>query len=604
MNSGKSYSTIGVAAAVLLVTAGAYYPAWNGGLLWDDRAHLTAPALQSLSGLWRVWMDIGATQQYYPLTHSAFWLQHHLWGEATLGYHLVNILLHVASALLIALIMRRLAIPGPLFAAVLFALHPVQVESVAWISELKNTLSGVFYLAAALLYLRFDTERSRRDYAFAIVLFTCALLAKTVTATLPAALLVIFWWRRGTLNRRRDVQPLLPFFLLAALMGAVTTWTERALIGAEGREFELDLLERVLIAGRAVWFYLGKLLWPADLTFVYPRWQLDPSSSFQWIFPVAVMLTIPALWLLRNKTRAPLAVFLLFAGTLFPALGFFNVYPFRYSFVADHFQYHATIPVFIFAASVIAIALRRLRAPSPRTLGSAAIVLATPLAIATWRQSRDYVSAERLYTATLRRNPTAWMAHNNLGLVLANDGRLAEARIHFAEAARLNANVPEHHMNLGRLLIGTGELDEGMRHLQMALALEPGIPDAHSNLGVAYLRKGRWNEAIGHFTEALRLQPFHPEATENLGLAHQNAGVAHAQNRRIEEAAKHFDEAVRYRPNDPLARYHAGTAALMLGRVDIGIAHLEEALRLRPDFAEARANLERVRSGSRKETQQ
>ena len=263
--------------ALLLVTLAAYYPAWHGGLLWDDDAHITRVDLRSLHGLSRIWFDIGATQRYYPVTHSAFWVLHRLFGDATLGYHLLNISLHATAAFLFAVILRRLAVPGAVLAAFIFALHPVHVESVAWITELKNTLSGVLYLSAALAYLRFDMDRRRQWYALALGLFALALLSKTVTATLPAALLVVFWWQRGQLRLREDVLPLLPFFAFGIIGGAVTSWVERTHIGAAGAAFDLSLIERALIAGRAIWFYLAKLVWPANLVFVYPRWNIDSS---------------------------------------------------------------------------------------------------------------------------------------------------------------------------------------------------------------------------------------------------------------------------------------------------------------------------------------
>ncbi|HUR20594.1 MAG TPA: glycosyltransferase family 39 protein, partial [Vicinamibacterales bacterium] len=269
--------------ALLLVTLAAYYPAWHGGFLWDDDAHITRVDLRSLHGLWRIWFEVGATQQYYPVTHSAFWLLHRMFGDVTLGYHLVNIGLHATSAFLFAVILRRLAVPGAVLAAFIFALHPVHVESVAWITELKNTLSAVLYLGAFLAYLHFDTDRRRRPYAIALGLFALALLSKTVTATMPAALLVVFWWQRGRLRLREDVLPLLPFFALGLTAGVVTSWVERTHIGAGGAEFDLSLIERGLIAGRAIWFYLAKLVWPADLVFIYRRWTIDPSSWTQFL---------------------------------------------------------------------------------------------------------------------------------------------------------------------------------------------------------------------------------------------------------------------------------------------------------------------------------
>ena len=191
----------------------AYWPVFRAGFIWDDDAHVTRAELQSLHGLWRIWFDLGSTQQYYPVLHGAFWLEHRLWGDAPLGYHLANVLFHATSACLFALALRRLAAPGAWFAGFLFALHPVCVESVAWISEQKNTLSLVFYLLAAHAYLHFDARRARGQrggaglYLLATGLFLLSLLSKTVTATLPAALLVVAWWRRGRLSWKGDLLP-------------------------------------------------------------------------------------------------------------------------------------------------------------------------------------------------------------------------------------------------------------------------------------------------------------------------------------------------------------------------------------------------------------
>ena len=223
-------------------------------MLWDDDAHLTPVALRPVAGLWRIWFDLGATQQYYPVVHSAFWLMHRLWGDGTTGYHLVTILLHATSAYLVVVALTRLAVPGALLAGFAFALHPVHVESVAWMTELKNTLSTVFYLAAALSYLRFDERRAARDWYRAAAFFLLALCSKTVTATLPVALAIIIWWTRGAITWRRDLRPLVPFLLAGVAGGALTAWVEYTLIGAQGAAYELGVFDRVLLAGRAVWF--------------------------------------------------------------------------------------------------------------------------------------------------------------------------------------------------------------------------------------------------------------------------------------------------------------------------------------------------------------
>src|SRR5262245_30178874 len=272
------------AAALVVLVFAAYLPAWRGGLLWDDDHHLTSAGLRSLSGLVRIWTELGATQQYYPVVHSVFWLEHRLWGDATLGYHLTSIGLHATSALLLVALLRRVGVPGAWLGGALFALHPVQAESVAWITELKNTLSGVFYLSAALAYLGFEERRTRGRYAAALALFGLAVLSKSVTATLPVSLLGLAWWPRGRIGEL-DVRPLAPFAVLGAIGGLLTAWVERTIIGAEGSAFHLSLVERCLVAGRAIWFYLASLAWPSRLVFSYPRWTIDGSVWWQYLYP-------------------------------------------------------------------------------------------------------------------------------------------------------------------------------------------------------------------------------------------------------------------------------------------------------------------------------
>ena len=408
---------------ILLATLVAYWPVRSGGLLWDDDAHLTKPELQSAGGLYRIWFEMGATQQYYPLLHSAFWLEHKLWGDSVLGYHLVNVFWHMVSITLVYFILERLKIPGSLLAAGIFALHPVMVESVAWMTEQKNTLSAVFYLSAMLVYLRFDESRRRSLYFLALALFVLGLLTKTVTATLPAALLVIFWWQRGAVSWRRDVAPLLAFFAVGAMAGVLTAWLERTQIGAEGVDFELNFLQRGLIAGRVVWFYLAKLLWPANLIFFYQRWDVDPTQWWQWLFPIATLGMLAGLWSIRHRWRGPLASWLFFVGTLFPVLGFLNVYPFIISYVADHFQYLASLGIIVFLSAVVASPLVR-TSGMPRLLGNAACVFVVGmLGALTYRQSQMYANSVALYQATIERNPECWMAYNNLGWEFIAQGK-------------------------------------------------------------------------------------------------------------------------------------------------------------------------------------
>jgi tetratricopeptide (TPR) repeat protein len=586
-----------VVAAALL----AYLPALSGEFIWNDSDYVTAPALRSLRGLAAIWTHVGATQQYYPLLHSAFWVQHRLWGDHPFGYHALTLLLHAAAAVLFALVLRRLggeALAKSRFrgfewvAALLFALHPVHVESVAWISEQKNTLSLVFYLGAALAYLRFDGERGAAAYAAALALFVLSLLCKTVTASLPAALLVALWWKRGRLGWRRDLLPLVPWLVLGAAAGRVSSWVEQAFGGARGPEFDLPFASRVLVAGRAVWFYLGNLAWPHALDFVYPRWTIDPSSAGQWLFPLGVALVVVALWALRQRTRAPLAAFLFFVGSLFPVLGFVNLYGARYSWVWDHWQYLPDLGLLALAAAGLTAGWR-LAAERLPVLGAggarwgALAALSLLLGALSWSHCGMFHDDDTLYRENLALNPGSWLALNNLGIKLElTPGRLGDAVAKYEEALRLNPGFAEGHNNLGNALAKTpGRSGEAVAQYEEAIRLKPDFVDAHYDLGNVLNTLGRKDEAMAQFEAALRINPGYVEAHYNLGNTLDSLG-------RSQEAVAQFEAALTLRPDNAAAHNNLGLAlAKIPGRMGDAVAEYEAALRLNPDLAETHANL-------------
>ena len=532
---------------LVIVTMLAYLPAWNGTPIWDDDAHLTKQELRSLQGLGRIWTQPSATQQYYPLVHTMFWVEHQLWGDWPAGYHLLNILLHCASALLLVRILRQLQIPGAWLAAAIFALHPIQVESVAWISELKNMLSGVFYFGSVLAYLKFDRTRNLASYAVALVLFVLGLMSKTVIATLPAAILIIFWWKRGQLSWKRDFLPLIPFFVLGTAAGLFTAWMERSLIGAEGADFNYSIIERFLIAGRVIWFYLGKLIWPLDLIFVYPRWRVSQTVWWQYLYPAAALLWLVVLMWLSRRWRAPLAGVLFFVVTLFPVLGFLNVYPFRYSLVADHFQYLAGLGIITLVAAGIALLLELGRHWKQPTGYLLCIAFLASLAILTWGQSAMYTNIETLWQTTIERNPKAWMAHNNLGTVLLQKGRVDEAIVHFRKALEIETDHPDAQANLGSALLQKGELDEAIAQYYKSLEIKPTQALVHYDLGNALLLKGQVDEAVAHYEKALELKPAYADVYNNLG-------IVLFQKRQVDQAIAYYQKALEINPQYVQAR--------------------------------------------------
>lgn len=532
------------ALALLVTPLLVLAPALRGDFLWDDDQYLSRnPTLEAPDALRRVWLEPRASPQYYPLVFTGFLLERAVWGLEPLGYHLVNALLHGASAVLLWQLLRRLvpaAPEGPFAGAwaagLLFAVHPVTVESVAWITERKNTLSTCCYLAAALCYLRFSgvdaPPGGRRPWgwwAAALLLFVCALLSKTVTATLPAALLVVLTWRRGRFPRE-ELLPLLPLFLLGLGAGLFTAWLEVTHVGAEGATWELAPAQRLLLAGRAPWFYLGKLVCPWPLVFVYPRWTLDPGDPLQWAWPAATLLLLGGLVALRRRLGGgPLATALLFGGGLFPALGFFDVYPFRFSWVADHFQYLACLaPLGLAGLGLGALGARR-----PGLAQGLLIGLAVVLGGLSWRRAEAFTGPEALWRDTLDRNPDAFLAMNNLGLILAARGDLDGAQALF-EAAVAAGGEDEAELNLIRVnglqMLRRGRPAQAIPWLEQALLHVPPDQPLHRDwlveLGQVLERAGQPAQARARYERVLALDPTHPGARAGLARLGQPAREA------------------------------------------------------------------------------
>lgn len=521
---GASPIVRGVLALVLLATA-AHAPALRGGFLWDDDDYITEnPTLREAGGLSRIWLEPTSLPQYYPLVHTTFWIESRLWGLRPLGYHVVNLALHAFAAVLAWALLRRLAVPGAWLAAALFAIHPVQVESVAWITERKNVLSGVFFFLSLLSLMRYaslsEGERptAKRDYALALLFFAAALLSKTVTGSLPAACLVLVWWKRGRVERR-DVTAMLPFLLLGVAMGLSTVWLEKHHVGAKGEEFGLSFADRILIAGRAVWFYLGKLVAPVRMSFIYPRWAITASEPAAWAYPVAAIGGLALLWIWRRRLgRGPLAAALLFVGMLFPALGFFDVYPMRYSFVADHFQYLACLPILALVPAAGIRLWRALRLPSGAGKRGVAGALVLILAVVCFQRSSLFRDLEGLWRDTLAKNPQSWMARHNLAMILEDQGQIDAAIEEYRRALAIRSDLSQTYMNLGLLLAGKGDLPGARSAFENAVRYEPIFPGAIVNLGNVLYRMGDRAGALEQFHKALAIDPYNPNARRNLEL--------------------------------------------------------------------------------------
>jgi protein O-mannosyl-transferase len=534
------WRSIGAGGAIVLLVLLAYLPALGGGFVWDDDSWTVkiVGLLRDTAGLRSIWFQPTAMQQYYPLSGTTFWLDYHLWRLWPVPYHVENVVLHAVAAVLFWRSLRRLGIRNAWLASTVFALHPIMVESAAWITERKNVLSLVLCLAAFLAYplpwphggddragpidapATADRAAGRRSrsYVLAWFLFVAALLAKTTVCSLPAIVLLLTWWLRGRLRWRQDVLPTLPFFAVALGMCAVTAWLERSHAGAQGADYALSLSQRCLIAGRAFWFYLGKLIWPANLCFVYPRWQPDARDWSQWLYPLTALGLILALWLARGRIgRGPVTALFFYAGTLSPLLGFVNVYFMRYSFVCDHWAYLPSLGPIALAAAGVGILVDRGKG---RSLGrGAAALLVLTLGVLTWRQATTYADLETLWRTTISRNPGSWIAHSNLGNALVRRGKIDEAIGHFQDAIRLKPDLAEAYTSLAVAHGMRGQIDAAIETLERAIRLQPDYAEAHYDLGIALEHKGQPDAAIGQFQEAIRLKPGFVAAQRSLAHA-------------------------------------------------------------------------------------
>ena len=603
---------------LVIAAFAAYQPAWNGKPVLDDISNITIARITDnpFGILTKPEVMFSHDIPRYPVTFCFFWLENRLWGDWMPGFHLVNILLHLCSGFLLLVILRRLAIPGAWLAVAIWVLHPVQVESVAWITELKNMLSTVVFLGSCLAYLRFDRARERKYYALALALFVLGMEAKAAIIPLPAALLAVLWWKRKRLSWKRDFLPLIPFFLAGIVSAAGTIWLERTYYGAQGNGFSYSFLERCLIAGKAFWFYLGKVFLPSDLGIMYPLWNSDPALWRNYVFPAGVLAAGAALWGMRHRWSAPFAAFIYFGVMIFPVLGFFNISAFTFSFVADRWQYTACIgPIVLVSAGLFAIPAAQEKKIRLLIQGSAGAVLVL-LAVLTWKQSGIYENGETLYRTVISRNPACGLVYNgladelykqgkesealvyvqkaialhydeayyNLGVILANSGKTGEALDAFQKGTECNGYGVQCYELAARLMVQTGNVGGAVALYRKAVRLHPAVAQLWNGLGEVLLRAGLNNEAVDDFRKALEISPGYFDACLNIANVMQGEGNG-------TEAVFYYRKALGMAPQSFEANYQLGLTLLKAGRSADAIAGLELARKIRPQSAVCEENL-------------
>ena len=588
------------ALALLVLAFAAYWPLIHAGYIWDDYGYIVQnPHLRHLRGLWSIWFVPSSSIQYYPLVYTLFWIEYHLWGTDPVGFHLLNIVLQAMNGVLLWMVLRKVRLPGAWLAAALFTIHPVQVETVGWAVEQKNLTSAALAFGSVLMYLRafplavsdgMSVLKERKVvkkwgwwYAGATALYIAALLGKTDVCTLPAILLVLAWWRRGRIGWR-DVAPTLLWFGFGLALAAVTIYVEHHQAGAKGAAFAFSLAQRMIMAGHAIWFYLGKLVWPHPLLEVYWRWNPAVMRGWQWLWPFSAMGAIVILYILRRRIgRGPLTAALFFGFAVSPVLGFISYYTMRYTFVADHYQYLACIGPLSLAGAGVASAARRwghqklMGEPVLFWISSAALLLT--LTAASFAQSLVYEPPYRVWSHVLKYNPNCWVAEENLAVHYAMQRRLSLAGPLLARANKLSGGAdPTVTGNIGDMYYVMGQYSLAIKWYRVSLAGQPHNIHIIKKLVHCYEHTGDWANAIKDIKQGLAFVP--RSAALHFILA---ADLVHAGN--LKGAALAYRHGLRYEPRNTKAHYDLAITLERLGDWHGALRHFARAVAISPQYA-------------------
>ena len=614
--SNKNRLNVVLLAVILIVlTFFSYHKTFQNGFIWDDdQLVINNAVLIQPDGFRNIWFDPGATPQYYPLVFSLFRFTHAIFQQEAFGYHLVNVILHLFNAILLWFVLRKLQIRAAFVCALIFAIHPVHVESVAWISELKNVLSGFFYLISLYFYLdflEFDRNRllsdRRMNYFLSFGFFICALFSKTVVCSLPVCLLLIIWWKNSKITIK-DFLPVVPYFVIGVSIALITVGIEHRYIASGAWYWQYSLLERVLIAGRALWFYAFKLLWPVDLSFIYPRWKVDAASIFQYLFPIGIGVVLVCTFAnIKLFGRGVLTALLIYMATIFPAIGLVNIYPMKFSFVSDHFQYLASMSLIVLYVT----GLEKLFKSWPLLGRVIFFCVIAVLSILTLNQTLIYKNSETLFYDVLRKNPRCTMAHNNLGMIHVQRGELEEARKHYEAALMIDPKDYIALANMGYYFNQVKDEQKALEYYLKAIALHPEIPEAHYNIATLYMSRGELAKAIEAFKESIAASPYNAPAHFNLGGIYQslkendkaieeyktalhespkyyvlnnNIGSLFLEKKDWQLALKYFDETLKSDPNNVEAWFKKGISYDLAGEKKLAVESYQKALKISSEF--------------------
>ena len=474
----------GYVGAALIIALGLfiYWPSLNGSWLWDDDYLLQkSDIVHDSDGLWNIWFTPGSLVDYYPITVSLEWLEWEFWPDQPLCYHLTNVLLHVGNALLVWHLFRKLGIRLAWLGGLFFAIHPVNVESVAWMVEIKNTLSMTPFLLALCAWIDFDRYRNVERYLLTLGLFLVAMLCKPTMLMFPVLILLFAWWKHGRITWR-DLWRSVPFFAISAAMSLLVIVFAPHGVGEETIPLA-GPLSRLACAGTSIAFYFSRCFLPIWLLPIYPQWQINPPQPWQFAPWLALFIAVHWLWTKHTAwARHALFGFAFFVLNLVPFVGFHAVSFMRFAWTMDHFLYLPMLGLLAITVAALGDIVTKLSDTNRRYAIAGLALVAVLFTIGSHEYAKTFASSEAQWTHEIECYPNAWPAHNNLGNAYSDAGRTAEAGEQYREALAINPGYPEAHNNLGIVYARTGQVDAAVAEFQLALQYCPTLQSAKENL--------------------------------------------------------------------------------------------------------------------------
>jgi protein O-mannosyl-transferase len=580
--------------AAIIIAAGLwiYSPAFHGDWIWDDAMYISQnPLLNDPARLWKAWFQPGSFIEYYPITETVQWVQWQLWGKDTFGYHLTNVCLHLLSAFLIWQLLGKFGLRLAWLGGLIFVIHPMMVESVAWISELKNTLSLPPFLLATCAYLDYEERGRRADYLRALAFFLVAMFCKIGLAPFPMVILLYAWWKRGRIGWR-DLLASAPFFVISVVLGLITWWSSIWYMqGQLKNPAVVDIggfFPRLALAGQTLSFYFTKCFWPVGPLPIYPQWKIDPSLPVQFLPWIVLAGVVYGLWLRRQSWGRHVLLGLgFFILTMGPFLGFSSISYMSFTWVMDHFLYVPIIGIIgIVVAGIERVDAQLATSVHPFSTGILTVIMGL-LAFESHWYAAAFTGDETFWTYTIDRNPEAWLAHNDLGKILLQAGESEQARQHFETVIRLKPELGEPYSNLGVALVQLGRIPEAIEAFNQSLKRDPYSPETNNDLGIILAQTGHTDEALAHFQQALHKHPLYADAHNNMGNTLLLTG-------HTTEAIKQFRTVLEIDPSNISAHDNLGLALSQTGQIPEAMEQFKKALEINPNDAKARDSVARL----------